>query len=103
METAILVVWWIALILALILTLWILKLVILIVRTERDILKLAGTTLPAAEGIANNTALISKLEATKGVAGRILHAAIAIESGSASIDEKLRSVGSALAERRRKA
>lgn len=101
MDTAIIVVWWVALIVALVLTLWILKLVFLIVRTERDILQLAHITLPAAQGIARNTALISKLEATKGVAGKILNAAIAINSGSASIDEKLRSVGRGLAAQRR--
>jgi hypothetical protein len=100
METAIIAIWWITLIVALILTLVILKLVVLIVRTERDILRLAHITLPAARGIAANTALISKLEVTKGVAGKILHAAIGIESGSASIRRKLRSVGQALAERR---
>ena len=100
METAVIVVWWVALVVALILTLVVLKLVVLIVRTEREILQLANITLPAARGIATNTALISGLEATKGVAGRILAAATAIQSGSASIDEKLRSVGRALAERR---
>ena len=102
METAIIIVWWLALIVALILTAWILKLVILIVRTERDILKLAHITLPAARGIAANTALISKLEETKGVAGKILQAATAIEAGSASVAGKLRAVGRALAERRSK-
>jgi Fe2+ transport system protein B len=100
METAIIVVWWLALVVALILTVWILKLVILIVRTERDILKLAHITLPAARGIAANTALISKLEETKGVAGKILQAATAIGAGSASVAGKLRAVGRALAEGR---
>ena len=101
METTIIVVWSVALIVALILTLWILKLVVLIVRTEREILQLAHITLPAARGIAANTALISKLEATKGVAGKILNAAVAIESGTASVEGKLRSVGQALAAERR--
>ena len=100
METAIVVIWWVALIVALVMTLVVLKLVFLVVRTEKEILQLAHRTLPAARGIASNTALISQLEATKGVAGRILSAAIAIESGSASIEQKLRSVGRALAERR---
>jgi len=96
METAMVVVWWVALILALILTLWILKLVTLIVRTERDILQLAQTTLTAAGGIEKNTALISKLETTKAVAGKILGASLAIESSTSSIAKKLRSVGEAL-------
>jgi hypothetical protein len=99
METAIIIVWSVTLVVALGLTLWILKLVELIVRTEQDILNLARTTLTAAQGIKNNTALISGLEATKGVAGKILGAAIAIESVSASIKQKLASVGRALTER----
>ena len=97
METAIIVVWSATLVVALLLTLWILKLVVLIVHTERDILKLAGTTLAAARGIEANTALISKLEATKGAAGRILGAAVAIEAGTSSVAQKLRAVGQALA------
>lgn len=100
METAIIVVWSVTLVVALILTLVILKLVFLILRTERDILQLAHITLPAAQGIERNTALILKLETTKGVAGKILNAAVAIEAGSASIAEKLASVGRALKEKR---
>jgi len=96
MDTAIIVVWTATLIVALILTLVILKLVFLIVRTERDILQLAATTLTAAQGIVRNTALIEGLETTKGVAGKILSVAGAIDAGSASIEQKLRSVGTAL-------
>ncbi len=96
METAIIIVWSATLTVALILTLFILKLVFLIVRTERDILQLASTTLTAAQGIVRNTALISQLETTKGVAGKILSVAGAIDAGSASIEQKLRSVGAAL-------
>ncbi len=50
METAIIVVWSATLVIALILTLVILKLVFLILRTERDIIQLAHITLPAAQG-----------------------------------------------------
>ena len=96
MDTAIIVVWSATLVVALILTLVILKLVFLIVQTERDILKLAHITLAAAQGIVRNTALITGLETTKGVAGKILAVAGAIDAGSASIDAKLRSVGAAL-------
>ncbi|MCA1632492.1 MAG: hypothetical protein LC785_02440 [Acidobacteria bacterium] len=96
MDTAIIVVWWATLLVALVLTAVILKLVFLIVRTERDILQLASTTLAAAQGIVRNTALISELETTRGVAGKILSVAGAIDAGSASIEGKLRSVGGAL-------
>ncbi|MCA1619656.1 MAG: hypothetical protein LC795_10180 [Acidobacteria bacterium] len=97
METTIIVVWSLALVVALVLTLVILKLVFLIVQTERDILRLAHITLRAARGIESNTALISKLETTKGVAGRILGAAAAIEGGTSSVEKKLRAVWQALA------
>ncbi len=100
MDTAIIIVWAATLIVALILTLFILKLVFLIVRTERDILQLASTTLTAAQGIVRNTALISGLETTRGVAGKILAVAGAIDAGSASIEQKLGAVGAALVGRR---
>lgn len=99
METAIIIVWSVALVVALLLTLWILKLVFLIVKTERDIIKLATTTLEAAHGIQRHTALITGLEATTGVAGKILGAATAIEAGAASIKRKLQGVEKALKER----
>ncbi len=100
METAIIVVWSATLVVALVLTVLILKLVILILRTERDILRLAATTLPASLGIERNTALIAKLQTTISVAGKILSSAGDIEAGSRSIAEKLLSVGRALAEKR---
>ncbi len=99
METAIIIVWSVTLIVALVLTLWILKLVFMIVRTEKDIISLALTTLTASHGIERNTALISGLEMTKGVAGKILSIAIAIEAGSSSIKQKLQGVEKALKER----
>lgn len=98
MDTAIIIIWTATLIVALVLTVVILKLVFLIVRTERDILKLAATTLAGAEGIVRNTALISQLETTRGVAGKILSVAGSIDAVSASIEQKLRSVGAALTE-----
>lgn len=100
MDTAIIIVWWATLIIAFVLTVVILKLVILIVRTERDILKLATTTLAGAQGIVRNTALISQLENTRTVAGKILGVAGAIDARSASIEQKLRSVGATLRGRR---
>lgn len=100
MDTAIIVVWSATLIVALILTLVILKLVFLIVRTERDILRLADTTLKASKGISLNTASIAQLQSTRGVAGKILTFAEVIDSCSASIEQKLIAVGSTLSGRR---
>lgn len=63
------------------------------------ILQLARRTLPAAEGIAANTAAIANLEATKGVAGGILATAQAIDGVASTIAGKLRAVASTLERR----
>ncbi len=101
MNTAILAVWWVALIGAIVLIIVMLKLVFLIIRAERDILELAQKTAVAARGIAANTSTISKLETAQGSAVKIASAAKAIESNTASIEQKLRSLGRKLGERRR--
>ena len=63
------------------------------------ILDLAHRTLPAAGGIAANTAAIANLEATRGVAGKILATAQAIDGVAATIAGKLRAVASAVERR----
>ena len=63
MRTAILVVWWIGLVGALIPTLVILKQAFLVVRTLRSILQLAEHTRTAAQGIAANVISVNALGA----------------------------------------
>jgi hypothetical protein len=63
MRTAILVIWWIGLVGALIPTLVILKQAFLVVGTLRDILRLAEHTRTAARGIAANVASVNALGA----------------------------------------
>lgn len=89
MHTSIVVIWSVGLAVALGLTVVVLKLVILVVKTERDILRLARVTLPAAEGIVRNTALIGELGTTTSVAGQILGIAGAIEGVARSIRDHL--------------
>lgn len=61
MQTAILIVWWIGLIGALIVTLAVLKEVFLIIGTLRDILRLAELTRTAARGLAHNVEAVAQL------------------------------------------
>jgi hypothetical protein len=61
-RTAILVVWWIGLLGALVPTLVILKQSFLVIGTLQDILRLAHLTADAARGIAANTVAVSSLQ-----------------------------------------
>jgi len=97
MHIAIVVVWSTGLAVALMLTVVVLKLVVLVVKAERDILRLARVTLPAAQGIAKNTALIEQLEATSSVAEEILGIAGAIEGVAHSIRDHLKRLETAMA------
>ena len=62
MRTAILVVWWVGLLGALVPTLVILKQSLLVIGTLQDILRLARLTADAARGIAANTVAVSALQ-----------------------------------------
>ena len=62
MRTAILVVWWIGLLGALVPTLVILKQSLLVLGTLQDILRLARLTADAARATAANAAAVSSLE-----------------------------------------
>jgi hypothetical protein len=96
MTTAVLVVWAVSLIIALILTLVAVVLLIRVIRTAREINALAGRTLPAAKNIAANTAAIKGLEATKSVGGQILSTAKSIDGAAGSIERTLTSLATAL-------
>lgn len=67
METAVLVVWWIGLVGALVLTLIILTQVLLVIGTLRGILRLAELTRDAAGGIAANVAAVDGLAGLGGL------------------------------------
>ena len=84
---------------ALVPTLVVVVIILRIIVIAGAILQLARKTLPAAGGIAANTAAIANLEATKGVAGRILVTAQAIDGVAGTIAGKLRAVASAVERR----
>ena len=89
-------VWWIALILALIITLVLLAVIIRVVFILREIDRLARRTLPAAAGIAQNTATIAALDDVAAQAGRLLGGVHEIESAAASIRQRVARIGAAL-------
>ena len=96
MTTAVLVVWTISLIAALILTLVAVVLLIRVIRAAWEINALASRTMPAAKSIAANTAAIKALETTKSVGGQILSTAKSIDGAAGSIARTLKTLATAL-------
>ena len=90
MRTAILVVWWIGLVGALIPTLVILKQAFLVVRVLRDILHLAEHTRTAARGIAANVASVNALGALGDYVRPIPEALGAVSAPLGSVAQQLR-------------
>jgi uncharacterized membrane protein YcjF (UPF0283 family) len=89
METAIQVVWWIGLVVALVLTLVILKEVSLVVGTLRDIARLAELTREAARGMAGHLASASRLKGAADPAFALRDDARALARSAGSIERKL--------------
>jgi hypothetical protein len=99
METAIVVVWIVALLGALFLTAVAGAQIVRIVHHAREIDRLAREALPAAAGIAENTATIAALEGVLQTAGRLLAAAEALDRTTAAIAGRTATVRRALASR----
>lgn len=97
MDGAVIVVWWGALIGALVLTGVAVLEIVRIVHHAREIDRLAKVTLPAAVGIVGNTAIIGALEEVVPVVGRLLTGAGALAETSASIARRVAAVRRALA------
>lgn len=89
MEAVFLIVGWIGIAGALILTLVILKEVALVVRELRAIHELAGHTREAARGLAANAAAARTLRSTHDPAHALAGAARQLEAIGASLDGKL--------------
>lgn len=99
-ETTIQIVWAIGLVLALIVTAIDVTLVIRVIRAARRIDDLAARTLPAAGGIANNTAAIKNLGATLGVAKALVEKAGPIVQVADAMEKKLAAVSAHFGGRR---
>lgn len=90
MPVAVLVIWWTTLIVAVVVVLplaWYLLHRVLL--AARNIERYAAETLTAGAGIAQNTAAITALETTIGVASQILDGAGAIARSSWTIEQAL--------------
>lgn len=96
MEAAVIVVWWIALLGALVLTVLILAEIVRVVHHAREISRLARLALPAAEGIAANTAPLAELGSVLQTAGRLVAAAETIDRTAAAIEGRVAALGRAL-------
>ena len=97
MEIAIVVVWWIALLGALVLTAIAVLEIVRVVHHAREIDRLAKVALPAAVGIVENTAIIAALEGVVPVVGRLAAGSEALAETSASIARRVATVRRTLA------
>ena len=96
METAVIVVWWVSLIVALLLTLIVLTVIVRVIFDLREIDRLVSMTLPAAVGIVENTATIAALDDVLAQAVRLLSGVQAIGGVATGIRQKVEVVGAAL-------
>ncbi len=97
METAVVVIWWVVLILALALTVIILPVIFHVVHALREIDRLAKVALPSAVGIVENTATIAALDDVLAQARRLLRGVQLIGDVANGIEQKVTAVGAALA------
>lgn len=89
METAIIVIWTIALLGALALTVVVVAEVVRVVHHAREIDRVVKVALPAAVGIVENTQIIAALEGVLPVVGRLVAGAGVIDATSASIARRV--------------
>ncbi len=89
-EGAVILIWSVTLILALLITVAAVAMIVRIVLAAREVDRLLKETLPAAGGIATNTAAIKELEAVVAAAGPLLAGVASIKGSTEGI---LRSVG----------
>lgn len=90
MPGAVLVIWWVTLIVAVVVVLplaW--YLLHRVLQAARNIERYASEALTAGVGIAQNTAAITALQTTIGVAGQILDGAEAIARSTGAIEQAL--------------
>ena len=92
MTTAVHVIWWISLALALGVTIVAASFLAEVVRICGQILELARRTVPAAQGIARNTSAIANLSAVIALAPTLLSVAGATNGHAETIGSTLESV-----------
>lgn len=92
-EGAVILIWSVTLIIALVATVIAVGMIVRIVHAAREIDRLLKGALPAAGGIATNTAAIRELDAVVAAAGPLLEGSAAIRRASAGILDKVGRVG----------
>jgi hypothetical protein len=96
MIAAIIVIWWIVLLLALALTVLAVLQILRIVEEALAIRRLAQRALPGARGIAAHTAAIGELSHLAAPMGRLVQAAQTIERTAAAIEGRAAAVARGL-------
>jgi hypothetical protein len=92
-EGAVVLIWSATLLLALAITVAAVAMIFRIILAAREVDRLLKETLPAAGGVATNTAAIRELEAIVAAAGPLLEGTAAIGRAAAGIREKVGQVG----------
>lgn len=92
-EGWVVLIWWVTLLVALGITVGAVAMIVRIVKAASEIDRLLREALPAAGGIAANTAAIRELEAVVAAAGPLLHGAAAIQQAAAGIRQQTERVG----------
>ena len=95
-EGAVVLIWVVALLIALAVTVMIVAMIVRIVNAAREIDRLLKETLPSAVGIVNNTAAIKELEGVVAAAGPLVDGTAAIKATTAGIRDKASRVGAIL-------
>ena len=92
-EGAVILIWSATLLIALVATVVAVLIIVRIIMAAREIDRLLKAALPAAGGIATNTAAIRELDAVVAAAGPLLEGTAAIRRASAGILDKTGRVG----------
>jgi hypothetical protein len=96
-EGIVVLIWIVALLLALVLTVAAVGMLVRIINAAREVNRLLNETLPSAVGIVENTAAIKELEAVVAAAGPLLEGTAQIKSATEGIQTKVHRVGAMLA------
>jgi hypothetical protein len=95
-EGVVVLIWIVALLIALALTVAAVGMIVRIINAAREINRLLKETLPSAVGIVENTAAIKELDAVVAAAGPLLEGTARIKSATEGIRAKVNRVGAML-------
>ena len=95
-EGVVVLIWIVALLIALALTVAAVGMIVRIINAAREINRLLKETLPSAVGVVENTAAIKELDAVVAAAGPLLEGTASIKSATEGIRAKVNRVGATL-------